>query len=218
MDVLYRSKTSHGEMEMTVETLHYKRTMRMEMWTKGLEKTFVVIKSPKKDRGTASLRDDKEMWNFLPKSNKVMKIPPSMMMGKWMGSDLTNDDLVKQSTMLDDYTYSYIAPPAGDTTHYHIQLIPKKTTATVWGKIIITVDKKNRMPVTQLYFDEKGRKVRIMTFSEVKMMGGKLFPTVMVIQPLKKEKRKTVMKYLSIEFNVKIPKNTFSLRNLRKKR
>jgi len=140
------------------------------------------------------------------------------MMGKWMGSDLTNDDLVKQSTMLNDYTYSYIAPPAGDTTHYHIQLIPKKTTATVWGKIIITVDKKNRMPVTQLYFDEKGRKVRIMTFSEVKMMGGKLFPTVMVIQPLKKEKRKTVIKYLSIEFNAKISKSTFSLRNLRKKR
>ncbi|MCK5808553.1 outer membrane lipoprotein-sorting protein [bacterium] len=218
MDILYRSKTSSGLMEMKIETPNYKRTMRMQMWTEGLEKTFVVIESPKKDSGTASLRNDKEMWNFFPKSNKVMKIPPSMMMGSWMGSDFTNDDLVKQSTMLDDYTHSYLEPPKGDNDHYYIQLVPKKDTATVWGKIVIQLTKKSRMPVTQVYFNEKGKKVRIMTFSQIKMMGGKLFPTVMEIRPLTKKNRKTVITYISLEFDKKLPKNTFSLRNLRKKR
>ena len=103
VDDLYRGTTSRGKVEMTVETPDWKRSMNMKIWSEGMNKTFVVILSPAKDAGVATLRVNRDMWNFFPGINKTLKVPPSMMMGSWMGSDFTNDDLVKESTFLDDY-------------------------------------------------------------------------------------------------------------------
>ncbi|MBF0443001.1 MAG: outer membrane lipoprotein-sorting protein, partial [Oligoflexales bacterium] len=110
VDRLMRADTSHAFMEMRIETEEWSRDLEMEIYTEGLKKTFIVINSPKKDKGIATLRIDNEMWNFFPKINKTMKIPPSMMMSSWMGSDFTNDDLVKESTLLDDYSYKLVPP------------------------------------------------------------------------------------------------------------
>ena len=110
LNQLYRSESSHADMEMHIVTPHWERTLAMTVWTQGMNKTFIRITAPKKEKGVATLRIKNEMWNYLPKTNKVMKIPPSMMMGSWMGSDFTNDDLVKESSMLDDYTSQLIRP------------------------------------------------------------------------------------------------------------
>ena len=110
IDQLYRSETSEAEMEMHIVTPHWERTLAMHVWTEGMDKTFIRITAPKKEQGVATLRIGNEMWNYLPKTNKVMKIPPSMMMGSWMGSDFTNDDLVRESSMLEDYTYQFVTP------------------------------------------------------------------------------------------------------------
>ncbi|MEJ2722432.1 MAG: outer membrane lipoprotein-sorting protein, partial [bacterium] len=99
IDELYRSKSSYSEIEMHVVTPHWERTMAMNAWSSGMEKTFVRITAPQKDKGMATLRIGNEMWNYLPKINKIIKIPPSMMMSSWMGSDLTNDDIVKEYSL-----------------------------------------------------------------------------------------------------------------------
>ncbi|HSA33861.1 MAG TPA: outer membrane lipoprotein-sorting protein [bacterium] len=215
-DELYRSKTSYSEMEMQIETPDWKRTMKLKAWTEGMKKTFITILEPKKDAGIGTLRMDTEMWNYFPKINKVMKIPPSMMMGSWMGSDFTNDDLVKESSLLDDYTYKLIAGP--DATKYYIELIPKEKTASVWGRIVITANKGDYLPVAQEYYDEKGTKVRLMTFSDVKMFGGKKIPAVMELRSLTKSGNKTTIIYGDVQFDVKLDADTFSLRNLQKQR
>ena len=104
MEVLYQGQSSSAIMTMIVETPQYRRTMEMQISSFGTEKSFIRILSPRKDRGIATLKLDMEMWNYLPKINKVIKVPPSMMMGSWMGSDFTNDDLVKQTTLTEEYT------------------------------------------------------------------------------------------------------------------
>ncbi len=215
-DELYRSATSYAEMEMQIETPDWKRTMRLKAWTEGMKKTFITILEPKKDAGIGTLKVGSEMWNYFPKINKVMKVPPSMMMGSWMGSDFTNDDLVKESTLLDDYTYRLISGP--DATKYYIELIPKATTATVWGKIVITVDKSDLLPVTQEFYDEKGVKVRVMSLHEVKVMGGKKIPTVMELRSLTKPGNRTTIIYKEVQFDLKLDPDTFTLRNLQKQR
>ena len=97
MDKLYRSSQSSASMTMKIKTPHWEREMKLKSWTKGLEKTFIVIDYPRKDKGVATLKKGNEMWNYFPKINKVIKVPPSMMMGSWMGSDFTNDDLVNEN-------------------------------------------------------------------------------------------------------------------------
>jgi hypothetical protein len=218
VDRLYRSNTSQSEIEMTIVSEHWTRTLGMKIWTEGMDKTFIYITGPKKDAGIATLRKKTEMWNFFPKINKVMKVPPSMMMSSWMGSDFTNDDLVKESSMTKDYDARLFSPEDADPQNYYIELIPKKDIPIVWAKIIIAVRRQDYTPVYEIYFDEKGREMRIMEFSEVKTFGDRSIPSVLEMRPLNKEGRKTVIYYKEIGFDVELKPDVFTLRNLQRKR
>lgn len=218
VDRLYRSNSSYAEMEMTISTPHWERTLKMEAWTEGMDKTFIVILEPKKDHGIATLRQHQEMWNFFPKINKVVKVPPSMMMGSWMGSDFTNDDLVKESTLLDDYDARLAAEQDAGSDTIVLELIPHQQTATVWGKIELTIRRSDHMPLRQAYYDEDGTLMRVMTFSDIREMGGRRIPTVMEMVPLNKEDHKTVIRYLDADFDRDFGDDIFTLRNLQKKR
>ena len=171
-----------------------------------------------KEKGTATLRIGNEMWNYLPKTDKVMKIPPSMMMGSWMGSDFTNDDIVKESSMREDYTYEFFSPDEPKEDLIYIELIPKEDTPVVWGKIETAVRSKDYLPVWQKFYDEKGNLMRIMEFKEIKEMGGRTIPTVMELTPQDEEGHKTIVRYLEAKFNIELDDDTFTLRNLQKKR
>lgn len=216
MDRVYRAESSEFEMEMEIVTPDWKRTMKMKAWSEGMKKTFITILSPSKDKGIGTLKVDTDMWNYFPKVNKVMKVPPSMMMGSWMGSDFTNDDLVKETTFLDDHTAKLLESTEKDIIV--IELKPKESAASVWGKIIAKVRKSDYLPVSQDYYDEKGVKTRTITFSNIKEMGGRTIPSVMEIIPLNKKGNSTKITYLSGKFNEKLDADTFSLRNLQKMR
>lgn len=218
MDKLYRSKTSRGQIEMLVVSEDWTRTLNMDIWSEGLDMTYIHIISPKKDAGIATLRKKTEMWNYFPNINKVMKVPPSMMMSSWMGSDFTNDDLVKESSMRDDYDARLIVPEVADPDNYHIELIPKKDIPIVWGKIILVVSKKDYLPVWEAYYDEKGNKMRTMEFTEIKTLSGRRIPSVLVMKPLNKPEKKTVIKYIDLEFDIELGPDVFTLRNLQRKR
>lgn len=218
LDKLYRSESSEAEVEMKIETPNWKRTLSMRMWSRGMNRTFIHILSPKKDAGISTLRIQTEMWNYFPKINKVMKVPPSMMMSSWMGSDFTNDDLVKESSFLDDYKASFYKESNPSPQLFYLQLTPKKDTATVWGKIVITLRKEDWIPVKQVYYDEKGNMLRVMELKEIRNFGNRKIPAVMEMTPLNKKGNKTTVRYLNATFDHGIPNKIFTLRNLQKRR
>jgi outer membrane lipoprotein-sorting protein len=215
VDRLYRSNTSFTEFEMEIITPHWQRTLSMDAWSEGMDKTFVRIKSPLKEKGMATLRIENEMWNYLPKTNKVMKIPPSMMMGSWMGSDFTNDDIVKESSLFHDYSYEFLDIDSAQDKLYYINCIPREDLAVVWGNIVIAVNRADSLPVWQKYYDEKGELMRVMTYSDIRVFGGRRIPAVMELVPQHKEGHKTIVRYLQAEFDVALDKEAFTLRNLR---
>jgi len=217
IDELYRADSSYSEVEMEIVTPHWQRTLRMTTWTEGKTRTFIRLLSPLKDKGTATLRLGNEMWNYLPRANKVIKIPPSMMMSSWMGSDFTNDDIVKEFTLRDDYTYEFTQPEDADPKLLYIAFTPKEGLPVVWGKFIAAVKKDGYLPEWDRYYDEKGQLIRVINFSEVKNFDGRLIPSVMEVIPQDKKDQKTVLRYIKAEFNRSIPENIFSLRNLRSK-
>ncbi|MCP4669962.1 MAG: outer membrane lipoprotein-sorting protein [Desulfobacula sp.] len=216
VDKQFRSDTSTSELEMQIETKNWKRTLKMRMWTKGMEKTLIQIDSPKKDRGISTLKRDKSMWNFFPKINKVIKIPASMMMGSWMGSDFTNDDLVKENTFVDDYTHKFFNKE--DKEFYHIEIVPKEETVTVWGKITLKIRKSDNIIAQEVFYSENGEKIKIMEFTDVKIMGGKKIPSTMTLIPLKKKNQRTVIKYLKATFDGPVKDSIFTRKNLQKRR
>jgi hypothetical protein len=216
-DTLYRSSSSQITFVMSIENENWERELEVEMWTKGMSNTLITIKRPKKDAGVSTLRKDKEMWNYFPKIDKVIKVPSSMMMGSWMGSDFTNDDLVKENTFLNDYHASFTNKE--DKTNYHIELIPKEDTVSVWGKVKLVIDRKTLILISQTGFNERGKKARTISFTNVKNMGGKSIPTVMEIVSHKKTgDSKTTIRYKKAKFNLPLKNSIFSRRNLQKRR
>lgn len=214
IDELYRSATSAGEMEMEIITPNWRRTLRMKVWSKGMDKTFIRILEPQKEKGVATLRIGNEMWNFLPNVNKVIKIPPSMMMSSWMGSDFTNDDLVSEFTLLEDFTYKLITPEEAEPGLLYVEAVPREDLPIVWGKIVTAVRREDYLPVWDRYYDEKGNLMRMIHFRDIKAFGTRTIPATMELIPQNKEGQKTVIRYLALEFDKKLDDGIFSLRNL----
>ena len=194
-----------------------KRTMKMKLWSKGKDKSLVVIQSPVREKGTASLKVKKNLWTFLPKIKRTIRIPPSMMLSSWMGSDFTNDDVVRDASFSDDYIFKLDGmTPKQDG--WKISFTAKPGVVGLWKKFEIIVSKGDFLPVESKWFDRKGRLARIMTWDEVKEMGGRRIPTRMTLIPQDKKGYKTIMVYKSIQFNVNVPDSTFSLTRLERKR
>lgn len=201
---------------MEIINPNWERTLRMNIWTETMKNTFIDVLYPNKEKGSGTLRKNSEMWNYFPKVGKVVKVPPSMMMSSWMGSDFNNDDLVKETTLTDNYTYKSIS--GLEQNYYYIELLPLKNTVTVWGKIVLTVQKNNQMPISEEYFDEKGTKIRTLNFSDYKQLGGRLIPTKLELVPTGKTNQKTIIRYLAAKFDTSLPADTFTLINLQRKR
>lgn len=209
---MYRADSSRANLSMRIETPNYQRTMTMYSESLGTEQAYIRILSPRKDRGISTLKRGNEMWNYFPKINKVIKVPPSMMMGSWMGSDFTNDDLVKETTLVDEYNLSLVE----DDATYTITLLPKEKTVTVWGKIEISIRKENLHPIERIFYDDDGTRVRVMTYKEPRHFGDSYLPSVMEMVPLNKEGHRTLVIYESLDLNVPdISEETFTLRHLK---
>ncbi len=201
---------------MEVVTENWERSMSMEVWSLGTEYSLIRITAPKKEAGTATLKAGDEIWNYLPRVDRTIKIPASMMMGAWMGSHFTNDDLVKESRLIEDYDIAISHDGDRDgVTVWELTLIPKPEAAVVWGRIEYQVRQDDMMPTWARYYDEDGNLIRTMTFSDYRVLGGRLVPAVMDVRPEDKPGERTTVRYGELEFDVGIDESFFSLRALR---
>ncbi len=215
IDTLYRSESSYSEAEMEIVTPNWTRTLDMKVWTIGTKKTYVRILAPRKDRGFATLRIGNEMWNYLPRVNKVMKIPPSMMMSSWMGSDFTNDDIVNEFTLVDDYVFRLVRPESARDDLLYLEAKPKEGVPVVWSRQLIVVRKVDLIPVWESYFDDEDRLFRKMSYSDIRDFDGRRIPAVMELIPTDKENHRTVLRYKTVRFDRGVDESIMTLRSLR---
>ena len=215
-DDISRGKSSHGKMVMQVKTDRYERTLKMEVWTRGTEDSLVRILEPAREKGVSSLKVADNMWNYLPKVDRTLKISGAALSGSWMGSHITNDDLVKQSRMKEDYTSSLTSKPAADGTGvYRIELVPKPDAPVVWGKVVVEV-RADMQPVAVIYYDEKGELVRTMKFLDIQEMGGRTMPAIMRVEPADKPDEFTEIRYEDMSFDVELDDRIFTLQSLKR--
>jgi outer membrane lipoprotein-sorting protein len=216
LDDLYRSHSSIARVEINVTTPRSTRSLRMKGWTRGQDEALFVIEAPPRDEGTATLRVGSNLWNYLPRIARTIRVPPSMMLGSWMGTDFTNDDLVKESSLLEDFN-ARIDRRSASPPGWWIALSVKPDVVGRWARIDILVT-DDGLPVEEHHFDRKGRLARTMRFDEIKVFSGRRLPTRMVLTPTGIEGQRTEMRYLDIQFNVPIPDDTFSLSRLERSR
>lgn len=216
LDALYRSNSSIARMEIEVTRPRATRTMVLRAWTRGEDEALVVIEAPPREAGTATLRVRDNLWNYLPRIARTIRVPKSMMLGSWMGTDFTNDDLVKESSLRKDFVARVdrrSESPAG----WWLILDVEPGVVGRWARIDLLVG-DDELPIEERHFDRKGRLARTMRFGEVRVLGGRRLPTRIVLVPADKEGETTEMRYLEASFDVALPADTFSLSRLEQAR
>lgn len=210
-------ESSRAEITMQIVRPSWERSVSMKSWSLGEDYSLILITAPARDEGTSFLMRENEIWNWLPDVNRTIKMPPSMMSQSWMGSDFSNNDLVRESSIVTDYTYEML----GESTVsgydcYKIEMIPKPDAPIVWARVVSYISKDEYLNLRVEYFDEDDTMVRTMTGSDVKELGGRLIPAKMEMNPMEEEGNRTIITYQDIEFDIDISERFFSIQNMKR--
>lgn len=219
MEDVMRGESSYVEMTMTIERPRYKREISMKAWALGEDYSLTLVTAPARDEGTAYLKRVNEIWNYVPTIDRTIKMPPSMMSQSWMGSDFTNDDLVRESSTVDDYEHRILREEEYEGMEtWVLELIPKPETPIVWGKVLVWVEKEGYLQLRIENYDQSDELVNTMRFEEIRTMDGRSIPTRMELTPADKPDQRTILTYQNLEFNIDIDESFFTQQNMRRVR
>lgn len=216
-DEKMKGKTATANITIQTVRPNWSREMTLKSWSKGNDWSMILVTAPAKDKGIVYLKRKKEVWNWIPSIERNIKLPPSMMSQSWMGTDFSNDDLVKEASVIEDYEHKIVGEELVEGRNcYVIELLPKASAAVIWGKVSMWIDKKDYLMLKVTYFDEDNELVNTMQCSDIKTMGGKLLATRMEMIPADKKGNKTVLIYNSLEFDKPIADTFFTTQNMPK--
>lgn len=216
VDDLYRGESSKGKMSMVIVTENWTRSLVAEMASKGKDNTFIRILSPKKERGTTTLRVGRDIWNYLPKVDRVIKLPSSMMSVSWMGSHVTNNDLVRESRFAEDFECEITFDGERDgAALVEIDCFPLPDAAVEWGKVGLTLDGIKELPIEVRYYDEDLALARTISYQDLRLVDDREMPTTMIVVPTDEPDESTTVSYDEITFDVELSEDFFSIRRLR---
>jgi len=211
-----RGESSRGEMQMKIIRTSWERTISFETWGKGTEHSMTLVTAPAKEEGQIFLKRENELWQYNPTINRMIKLPPSMMSQGWMGSDFSNDDILKESSLSKDYNHKILAEESINGTEvYKIELLPKEDAAVVWGKIVKWISKDEYLQLKSEYYDVDDYLIKTETASDIKTMGGRVIPAYFEIIPADEEGNKTVLIMKEMEFDIDIDNRFFSQQNMK---
>jgi outer membrane lipoprotein-sorting protein len=212
-------KSGMSLMTMKIIRPSWEREVSIKSWTLGSDYMLMLITAPARDAGTAFLKRDREIWNWQPRIQRSIKLPPSMMTQSWMGSDFTNDDLVEQSSMVDDYRHTLDGSETVDGLDCHrIIMIPREDAAVIWGKVIVWIDKQEYMELKAEFYDEDGEKINTMYGREPKLLDGVLLPSKLEVIPEDKPGNRTVVTIEELTFNIDVSESYFTEQQMKRLR
>jgi outer membrane lipoprotein-sorting protein len=208
--------SGYSVMSMTIIRPTWQRTVEFKSWSLEDDYALTLITAPAREQGQTFLKRGSEMWSWNPAINRLIKLPPSMMSQGWMGSDYTNDDILRESSVVDDYTHSVEGEEEIDGSKcYKIKLTARDDAEILWGHQLWWVDKKEFIVLKAELYDEDGYLVRTETGTDLKTMDGRFIPTTIELVPADEEGRKTVLKIMEMKFNVKLDESFFSQQNMK---
>ena len=216
-DKKFRGNSAKSEMTMTIVRPTWMRTLKFKTWGKGADYSLALITYPAKEKGQAFLKRKNEMWTWNSKISRLIKMPASLMSQGWMGSDYTNDDILKESSIVNDYTHKINGSEKIDGIDcWKIKLTPKEDAVVIWGKLIKWISKGEYNQMKSEYYDEDGYLVKTEIASSVKLMGNKKIPTHIEIIPADEPNHKTVVVINSMIFDIPINDNFFTQQNMKR--
>ncbi len=219
MEETMRGESSYSEMTMKIERPRYEREISLRTWALGEDFSLILVTAPSRDEGTTFLKRRNEIWNFVPSIDRTIKMPPSMMSESWMGSDFTNDDLVRESSTVDDYDHQVLRTEEYDGHEcYVLELIPKPGTPIVWGKVKMWVSTDGYMQLRVENYDQRENLANTMELDRIREFSGRRLPTRMTLTPADQDNQRTILTFTDMDFDIDIDESFFTQQNMRRVR
>lgn len=215
MEDQMQGESSRAELTMTIVRPRYTRDMSLKLWSLGQDFAMTLVTAPARDAGTVYLKRDSDIWNYVPNIDRTIKLPPSMMSQSWMGSDFTNDDLVRESSMVEDYAARLLREEDYEGHGaWVLELVPYPDTPVVWGRVLVWVEQEDDLQLRVEYYDQNDVLSDTLTLGDIRMMGGRRLPARMTLTPADEPDQRTVMTYDSVEFGVELSPDFFTRQNM----
>jgi hypothetical protein len=215
IDDLYRSTSYYSRLRMTVERERGDRSLELEAWSRGDEEALFVIRAPAREAGTATLRTEDGLWNYAPRADRLIRIPTGLLSESWMGSHFTNDDLVRETSYLDDYDATLGSEVRDGTRYLQATLTPLPDAPVVYSQLVFLISPDDWVPVRAEYYDE-GEVIRTMIFEDVETIAGRKIPMTMILQPADDPDERTIVQYIELELDIPVEASLFTRQGLRR--
>ena len=217
MEKVMRGNSNYAEMTMKIERPRYEREISMRSWMLGRDYSMIIITAPARDEGTAYLMRGNDIWNYDPRIDRTTRLPSSMMAQSWMGSDFTNDDLVRDSDLIEDYEHELLRTEEYEGRQaYVIEMIPKPDTPIVWGKVKMWIRTKDYIQLRVENYDQRDELVNTMRLDQITEFDGRQLPARMTVEPADEDNKRTILTHKQLEFDVDINEEFFTPRNMQR--
>lgn len=214
-DLLMRGKSEEVVLSMTVHTRSWERDYKFKLWTKGKDQSFARVLAPAKVAGQGYLRLTTRLWNYLPDLERSVLIPPSMMTDHFMGSDFSNDDMVKMSYFARDYDATCTEEQVIDGVNaYHLVLKPHPDAPVTYAKLELWLRTTDSAPLKLQFYNSKLESIRLLTYSNFRTFSGHNVPTVWKMENQKEPGRYTTITVSDAVYDTTISDSIFTRGNL----
>lgn len=212
-------------MEATMTTVDAKgvsKSSQMIIYVKkgadGKNRTLIHYLSPAVDKGTKflSLGNVNQMWMYLPKVEKTIRIAGSMVKQSMMNSDFSYEDLMDRSNFSEFYTAQVLGNEAIDGENCYVLELKAKKGSANYRRLKLWVRQDNFIPAKEEFYSGSGKLIKVSTQTGITTMDGRLVPTRITFKDLDQKGHQTILIIENFRFKADIPERYFTTRFLEK--
>ncbi|MGM0408595.1 MAG: outer membrane lipoprotein-sorting protein [Bacteroidota bacterium] len=209
------SKSQIVTSKMIIHGQRSSRTIEAKTWTEGDEKSFTEYLSPAREKGTKMLKLEDELWIYSPSTDRIIKISGHMLRQSVMGSDLSYEDMMENSELLENYDAAVVDSEEIDGRDCWILELHANSDDVNYQIRKIWVDKTRFVPLKEELYAKSGKLLKKTELSDIKKLGNRWYPMRIVFKDMLKKGDGTEFIVDEIIFNQPIDDYIFSKASLK---
>jgi outer membrane lipoprotein-sorting protein len=203
------------ESTMIVHGTRISRTITSKTWAEGNMKSFTEYLTPAREQGTKMLKLENQLWIYSPSTDRVIQISGHMLRQSVMGSDLSYEEMMDDRKLTEIYSATTVGEEEIDGRRTWVLDLTATASDVAYQKVKMWVDAERFVPLREDLFAKSGQLLKRTTFSDVKQIGGRWFPSKIVYKDMLRSGDGTEFIITSVKFDQPIPDYIFTKASLK---
>lgn len=207
----------YTEVTMKVVRPAWQSEVAFRLWALSDNHALVVITAPARDRGQAFLKRESDLWHWIPSIDRTIRMSEALLSQSWMGSDFSLNDVLRNSSLADDYRATLNGNDTIDGIPcHHITLLPHDEAPVVWGMVETWIATGTYDQVKAIFYDDHGNMVQRMEAGGFNNHSGRRMPDFIRMTPLMQQGHHTIMHFTHYDLGQSLEEDFFSHQQMRR--